>query len=95
MLLLIHLEIFTCVCDQANVTPELLSHKGFPAGVYLLEMEYLPSEDGWMCLHRAAPHISDWGQATTKLEAALSVLHSCHKGEAVHGDLRGPNIMVR
>lgn len=73
--------------------PELWEYERYPADVYLLEMEYMAQEDGWMRLDKAA--IQDWAGAEGMLEAAVGALHECSGQQAVHGDLRGPNIMVK
>lgn len=80
---------------QRMVAPELLAIQQYPGNVLMLEVEYLAAEDGWQRLDLAATAIKDWKGATDKLEVAVAALHDCCGQTAVHGDLRGPNIMVR
>ncbi|KAK9814903.1 hypothetical protein WJX73_001668 [Symbiochloris irregularis] len=80
---------------QRQAAPELLSIERFPGNVIMLETEYLAPEASWERLDQAAPRIQDWEDATAVLEATVSALHKCCDNTAVHGDLRGPNILVR
>ena len=78
---------------DAGLVPRLHQDKGrFPGGQYLVEMEYLDPEDGWISLESFA---GDWEEARPILHALLEGWHACCNHKAVHGDLRAPNIALR
>ena len=60
----------------------------------MLEMASLP-EPEWQSLNLAFVLIKDWKHAAQLLRGMLARYHACGNGRAVHGDLRGCNIMVR
>ncbi|KAK9797785.1 hypothetical protein WJX73_003597 [Symbiochloris irregularis] len=78
---------------QAGVAPPLTHFERGDGGVYLVEVGYLDPLEGWTRLDQAK--IEDWAGAIKKLEEAVGKLHQACGGTAVHGDLRGPNILVR
>ena len=78
---------------KAGVVPQLLDYQGpFPGDQYLVEMEYLDPQQGWVSL---AAFEGDWESARSLLVELLERWQACCDKEAVHGDLRDPNIFLR
>ena len=73
--------------------PTLHYHQRLSGGFMLLCYEFLSATDGWVSLNHF-----DCKEALPLLQAAcekaLSALHSCLGGRAVHGDMRPPNIFM-
>ena len=70
----------------------LTAETSYPGGFRLLETEELASSSGWEQLHRFSGDMNILQKASN---SALTSLHSCLSGTAVHGDIRPPNIFVR
>ena len=70
----------------------LTAETSYPGDFRLLETEELASSSGWEQLHRFSGDMNILQKASN---SALTSLHSCLSGTAVHGDIRPPNIFVR
>ena len=78
---------------KAGVVPQLSQDEGrFPGDQYLVEMEYLDPQLGWVSL---ADFDGDWASARSMLKELLRKWQGCCDKQAVHGDLRAPNIFLR
>ena len=64
----------------------------YPKGVRLLETEDLANSNSWEQMHNFS---GDMDELEATSISALTSLHSCLNGAAVHGDVRPPNIFVR
>ena len=79
--------------SKAGLVPQLSEYEGrFPGSQYLVEMEYLDPQQGWVSL---AAFDGDWASARFLLTELLGKWQACCGKEAVHGDLRPPNIFLR
>lgn len=76
-----------------NLVPKLRPCEDrFPGSQYLVEMEFLEPQIGWIALSTFA---GDWPSAEQVLYQLLHQWQTCGEGKAVHGDLRPPNIFLR
>ncbi len=78
---------------KAGLVPQLSEYGGrFPGNQYLIEMEYLDPRQGWVSLGKFD---GDWASARLLLMELLDKWQDCCGGQAVHGELRPPNIFLR
>jgi len=75
-----------------GLAPELVHTEALPGGFSYVEMEYLDERDGWCKL---SEYQGDLDAVRAPCKASLHELHACLGGQAVHGDVRPANIMIR
>jgi hypothetical protein len=85
---------------QAELAPNLVKCSRLPGGLIMVVMEHLRQEDGWRMLCEL-----EGKEQELAFEAAQEALRRAHAIQipdtsggsraAVHGDVRGPNIMVK
>ena len=76
-----------------NLAPNLLTgQRQYPGGVEVIRMEYLDPAEGWTSLSSFS---GDWNKVEELVLAAVTKLHSCEDGLAVHGDLNPRNVLLR
>lgn len=76
--------------------PQLRDATSYPGGMLLLEMELLAGADGWLRLDDMGSMCNDWDAFEQHLLRHLERFTGADdRARRVHGDLRGPNLMVR
>ena len=70
----------------------LAAETSYPGDFRLIETEDLTTSSGWNEMHLFS---GDMDELQSTSYSALTRLHSCLDGHAVHGDIRSPNIFVR
>jgi hypothetical protein len=87
--------------QAAGLVPALHRCDALPGGYCCVAMDLLAEADGWRMLHELEDGGPDQQQCFEAAEKALArahgilVPHGGGRAPAVHGDMRGPNIMVR
>jgi hypothetical protein len=72
-------------CAKENVAPKLYAVQHLAGGWLMAVMEYLDPEVYQCLLPPPDPKLQ---------EGMRQVVHTLHSGDFVHGDVRGPNVMV-
>jgi len=75
-----------------GLAPNLEHTEVLPGGLSYVEMEFLDARDGWRKLSEFQGNLD---ALSASCRASRVALHACLDGEAVHGDLRPANILVR
>ena len=97
-----HTHVPTCIqvhaaWAEAGLAPKLIECQPLPGGFTMVVMQQLLMQDGWSMLC-SVPQLEQQ-DALAAAQQALSKAHDViipgTTAGAVHGDVRGPNIMVR
>ncbi|KAG5182617.1 hypothetical protein JKP88DRAFT_318609 [Tribonema minus] len=84
---------------RAKLAPEFVACTPLPGGLSMVVMEHLRQQEGWHMLCEMEQNRDQQRMAFAAAEAALNRAHKVRIADseygAVHGDVRGPNIMVK
>eukprot|EP00611_Tribonema_gayanum_P018321 TRINITY_DN3140_c0_g1_i4.p1 TRINITY_DN3140_c0_g1~~TRINITY_DN3140_c0_g1_i4.p1 ORF type:complete len:764 (-),score=144.64 TRINITY_DN3140_c0_g1_i4:112-2403(-) len=84
---------------REKLAPELVACTPLPGGLSMVVMEHLRQQEGWHMLCELEQNRDEQRIAFAAAEAALNRAHKVRIADseygAVHGDVRGPNIMVK